>query len=84
MKLTDEVLEVIDTAMQDDDRSTARELCARLQQLYMCQNYVTLYFPERVRIYLAGLFIDLPTVKLYMLRTQRSDWSGPKELVQWF
>jgi len=38
--------------------------------------YVTLYYPESVKNYLAGLFADLPTVNLYMLRTQRSDWSA--------
>ena len=46
--------------------------------------YATLHYPESARNYLAGLFADLPTVNLYMLRTQRSDWSGPKELAWWF
>ena len=34
-KLTDEVLQVIETAMQEDDENTARELHVRLQQLHI-------------------------------------------------
>ena len=34
-KLTDEVLQVIETAMQEDDETTAREISVRLQQLYI-------------------------------------------------
>ena len=35
MKLTDEVLQVIKTAMQEDDETTAREISVRLQQLHI-------------------------------------------------
>ena len=34
-KLTDEVLQVIETAMQEDDETTAREISVRLQQLHI-------------------------------------------------
>ena len=75
MKLTDEVLELIDTAMITLQLGNSMSNAAAI---YM--PYATLHYPESARNYLAGLFADLPTVYLYMLRTQRSDWSGPKEL----
>ena len=34
-KLTDEVLQMIETAMQEDDETTAREISVRLQQLHI-------------------------------------------------
>ena len=35
MKLTDKVLQVIETAMQEDDETTAREISVQLQQLHI-------------------------------------------------
>ena len=40
-KLTDEVLQVIETALQANDETIARDLSVRLQQLYISKPYVT-------------------------------------------
>jgi len=83
MKLTDEVPELIDTAvitlqLGSSMSNCSSYICPTAAAIYM--PYVTWHYPERARNYLAGLFVDLHTVNLYMLRTQRSDQSGPKEL----
>ena len=73
-KLTDEVLQVIETAMQDDDETTAREISVQLQQ----------HNPERAEV----TWLDFPRIRLlstYTCSEQREAIGvGRKLLARWF